>query len=186
MTDAVPSWHDPTGGSDSGTTGWSPPGQARPQAPAPGATGQSTTIVQLEQRLFDELDRAKAALAQVQAQAQAARDDAQGARAQARDAHEAAEALLAKVSARGDAGSGTAPHDDPAPAPPVPAGPRAGDDDPLAGALAAFAADLQAAADARARGEIDARQALRLARSGFHKAHRVITRVGREELRAGR
>lgn len=218
MTDSVPSWHDQTGGQDTGTTGWSPQGPRegppRPQAPARGAAGQGTNIDQLAQRLFDELGRTQTALEQVHAEAQAARADAQAARAdveaaraEARDAHDAAEILLEQVTAWEDAGSGAETHDAapaapvphehddeplPSPAAPSPApqptadGPRPGSEDPLAGALAAFAAELQTAADARARGEIDARQALRLARSGFHQAHRVIARVGREELRANR
>lgn len=207
MTDTVPSWHDPTGRPTTGT-GWSPQGQARPQTPPPGAAGRGTSLEQLEQRVFDELGRTQTAIAQVHAEAQAARDDAQAARVEARDAHEAAEVLLDQVSAWEDAASGTATGDpaqaapvpddrehqpvaDPAGSSPAPGrqsaeGTQAGHGDPVAGALAEFAAALQAAADARARGEIDARHALRLARSSFHSAHRVISRAGREELRAGR
>lgn len=211
MTDSVPTWHGPTGEHDTSGTGtaWSPQGQARRQPPARGGAGQAPDIDQLAQRLFDELGRTQTALERVHAEAQAAREDAQAARAEARDAHDAAEILLGQVTAWEETTGGAAAHD-PLPAGPVPDdrddgpvseraapaaspsppptvdGPGAGGTDPLAGALAAFAAELQAAADARARGEIDAREALRLARSGFHRAHRVISRVGREELRAGR
>jgi hypothetical protein len=52
--------------------------------------------------------------------------------------------------------------------------------DPLADALASFADELRGAADARARGELDVREALRLLRAGFHKTRRVMGALQRQ------
>lgn len=56
-------------------------------------------------------------------------------------------------------------------------------DDPLAAALRDFADELAWTASARARGELDARQALARLKAGFHATRRTLAAVQREELR---
>lgn len=57
-------------------------------------------------------------------------------------------------------------------------------DDPLVATLRGFAARLDAVADARARGELDARDALSQVKEGFHEARRALSAAQRDELRA--
>lgn len=57
-------------------------------------------------------------------------------------------------------------------------------DDPLAAALRDFADELTGAATARARGDLDARQALARLKAGFHATRRTLAAIQREELRS--
>lgn len=57
-------------------------------------------------------------------------------------------------------------------------------DDPLAAALRDFADELASAASDRARGDLDAREALARLKAGFHATRRTLAAVQREELRS--
>lgn len=83
----------------------------------------------------------------------------------------------APASTVSEAGDGSAPSADAADG-------DTGSDDPLAAALRDFADELASAAAARARGDLDARQALTRLKAGFHATRRTLAAVQREELRS--
>lgn len=90
---------------------------------------------------------------------------------------DAVPAEAAPVSTVSEVGEASAPKTDAA-------GGDTGSDDPLAAALRDFADELAWAAAARARGDLDARQALTRLKAGFHATRRTLAAVQREELRS--
>lgn len=216
MTDgSVPAWGNGGTESESGSTDWRDYGQdwVHELAARGGGRRAARELEQLVERLSGEFDRARAAVEQAQVVAGAADERAEVALADARAARDAVEELRAQVARQEQeavpAPSGTPPAaatapsepafpepddaGDAAPAQPRPAATaaarerdRPATDDPLADALVVLSRELREAAEARARGELDARAALRLLRSGFHTAQRTLSRVQREELRRGR